>query len=49
MTPGWALKQSCLITYIKKRGASPVTRSTYLGLRIALSVETSNAESPTPM
>ena len=32
-----------------KRGASPVTRSTYLGLRIALSVETSNAESPTPM
>lgn len=33
----------------KKRGASPVTRSTYLGLRIALSVETSNAESPTPM
>ncbi|MDY4538416.1 MAG: hypothetical protein SPD82_03630 [Prevotella sp.] len=32
-----------------KRGASPVTRSTYLGSRIALPVETSNAESPTPM
>lgn len=31
----------------KERGASPDARSTYLGLRIALLVETSNAESPT--
>ena len=30
-----------------KRGACPVTRSTCWGLRIALPVETSNAESPT--
>ena len=31
----------------KKRGTQSVARSTYLGSRIALSVETSNDESPT--
>ena len=36
-----------IATYTKKRGASSVARSTYLGSRIALSVETSNDESPT--
>ena len=38
------------IWYItKKRGASPLLVPRSIGLRIAPSVETSNAESPTPM
>ena len=36
-------------TYWFKRGASPLLVPRSIGLRIAPSVETSNAESPTPM
>ena len=35
--------------HTKKTWSQPDARSTYLGSRIALLVETSNAESPTPM
>ena len=38
-----------LVHIQKKRGASPSLASRCKGLRIALSVETSNAESPTMM
>ena len=51
LTPSWhcyTLRLRYTITN-KKRGARPDARSTLLGLRIALPVETSNVESPTPM